>query len=327
MSSDYEVMVANAGKHVYQFGHVNSDKAVLVASRYSSMWVGVVPQVAKAFLCNRGFVCKHYKSQEITINCTLPPAVHEGDTLRFIHSPREGSWTYTFRGRLACSPPTKANRVQFPADSPSDVRMWASCRTITLVGGISRSSPIYPALSFRRSFVLTSITLISSHDLAVTCYHTYFTPSAGTPLNSSGSAKARRTMAPLANRFGDRGILIRTVVTNTKELLRVNFAEALTSDQEIPGHHNRNNDNRNVIRTRILLEEFSGCDQYATSLVFSKELYRAKAAEVSPDKPVRVVCRMIRSAGIQRTKEEEILGEVVRMDHSTTEKSPSWRYW
>ncbi|KAJ8872578.1 hypothetical protein PR048_026184 [Dryococelus australis] len=36
--------------------------------------------------------------------------------------------------RLACSPPTKANRVQSPAGQP-DFRMWESCWTMTLVGG------------------------------------------------------------------------------------------------------------------------------------------------------------------------------------------------
>ncbi|KAJ8883726.1 hypothetical protein PR048_015580 [Dryococelus australis] len=36
--------------------------------------------------------------------------------------------------RLACSLPTKANRVQFPAGSP-DFRKWKSCQTMPLVGG------------------------------------------------------------------------------------------------------------------------------------------------------------------------------------------------
>ncbi|KAJ8867803.1 hypothetical protein PR048_031608 [Dryococelus australis] len=37
---------------------------------------------------------------------------------------------------------------------------WLSCRTMPLVGGFSRESPVSPALSFRRSSILTSITLI-----------------------------------------------------------------------------------------------------------------------------------------------------------------------
>ncbi|KAJ8865684.1 hypothetical protein PR048_033204 [Dryococelus australis] len=47
----------------------------------------------------------------------------------------------TVAERLACSPPTKANRVQSPAGSP-DFREWESCRTMPLVGGFSRGSPV-----------------------------------------------------------------------------------------------------------------------------------------------------------------------------------------
>ncbi|KAJ8881296.1 hypothetical protein PR048_017777 [Dryococelus australis] len=43
--------------------------------------------------------------------------------------------------------------------------MWESCRTMSLVGGFSRGSPVSPALSFRRRFILTSITLIGSQDI------------------------------------------------------------------------------------------------------------------------------------------------------------------
>ncbi|KAJ8894464.1 hypothetical protein PR048_007118 [Dryococelus australis] len=60
--------------------------------------------------------------------------------------------------RLARSPPTKANRVQSPAGSLLDFCRWESCRTLLLVGGFSRGSPVSPALSFRRRYVLTSIT-------------------------------------------------------------------------------------------------------------------------------------------------------------------------
>ncbi|KAJ8866033.1 hypothetical protein PR048_033557 [Dryococelus australis] len=47
--------------------------------------------------------------------------------------------------RLTRSPPTNANRVQSPAGSP-DSRKWESCRTIPLVGGFSRGSPVSPHL-------------------------------------------------------------------------------------------------------------------------------------------------------------------------------------
>ncbi|KAJ8877942.1 hypothetical protein PR048_022402, partial [Dryococelus australis] len=59
--------------------------------------------------------------------------------------------------RLACSPAAKANRVQSLAGSLPDFRKRESCRTIPLVGGFSRGSPVSPALSFRRCSVLTSL--------------------------------------------------------------------------------------------------------------------------------------------------------------------------
>ncbi|KAJ8867267.1 hypothetical protein PR048_031066 [Dryococelus australis] len=60
-----------------------------------------------------------------------------------------------------------ANRVQSPAGSLPDFRMWESWRTMPLVGGFPRGSPFPLALSFRRCSILTPITLIDSQDLAV----------------------------------------------------------------------------------------------------------------------------------------------------------------
>ncbi|KAJ8893541.1 hypothetical protein PR048_006139 [Dryococelus australis] len=57
-------------------------------------------------------------------------------------------WARSSRGRgavaerLDYSPPTKANRVQSSAGSLPDFRKWESCRTIPLVGGFSRGSPV-----------------------------------------------------------------------------------------------------------------------------------------------------------------------------------------
>ncbi|KAJ8876794.1 hypothetical protein PR048_021241 [Dryococelus australis] len=48
-----------------------------------------------------------------------------------------------------------------------DSRTWKSSRTMPLVGGFSRGSPVSPAISFRRCSILTSITLIGSQDLDV----------------------------------------------------------------------------------------------------------------------------------------------------------------
>ncbi|KAJ8880994.1 hypothetical protein PR048_017467 [Dryococelus australis] len=54
-------------------------------------------------------------------------------------------------------------------------RKWESCRTMPLVGGLSRGSPIFPAPSLRRRFMFTSITLIGSQDLAVKSSPNLFT--------------------------------------------------------------------------------------------------------------------------------------------------------
>ncbi|KAJ8877617.1 hypothetical protein PR048_022072 [Dryococelus australis] len=48
-----------------------------------------------------------------------------------------------------------------------DFRMWESYRTMPLVGGFSRGSPVSLVLLFRRCSILTSITVIGSQDLAV----------------------------------------------------------------------------------------------------------------------------------------------------------------
>ncbi|KAJ8869731.1 hypothetical protein PR048_028739 [Dryococelus australis] len=53
--------------------------------------------------------------------------------------------------RLDCSPPTKANRAQYPAVPLPDSRTWESRRTMTLAGGFSRGSPVPSVLAFRLS--------------------------------------------------------------------------------------------------------------------------------------------------------------------------------
>ncbi|KAJ8871523.1 hypothetical protein PR048_027845 [Dryococelus australis] len=78
--------------------------------------------------------------------------------------------------RLACSPPTKANRVQSPAVPNPDFRMCESCWTAPLVGGSSRGSPVSPAPSLRPCSMLASTTLTGSQDLAVKSRQNLFTP-------------------------------------------------------------------------------------------------------------------------------------------------------
>ncbi|KAJ8869704.1 hypothetical protein PR048_028699 [Dryococelus australis] len=47
-----------------------------------------------------------------------------------------------------------------PAGPFPDFRMWETCRPMPLFSGFSRGSPVFPALSFGRCLILTSITLI-----------------------------------------------------------------------------------------------------------------------------------------------------------------------
>ncbi|KAJ8866140.1 hypothetical protein PR048_033664, partial [Dryococelus australis] len=63
--------------------------------------------------------------------------------------------------------PHQGDPGSIPGRVTPDFRMWESCRTMPLVGGFSRGSPVSPALSFRRCSILTSITLIGSQDLDV----------------------------------------------------------------------------------------------------------------------------------------------------------------
>ncbi|KAJ8889875.1 hypothetical protein PR048_009380 [Dryococelus australis] len=55
-----------------------------------------------------------------------------------------------------------------PGRVTPDFRMWESCRTMPLVSGFFRGSPVSPALSFRRCSILTSITLIAIHISSLT---------------------------------------------------------------------------------------------------------------------------------------------------------------
>ncbi|KAJ8890591.1 hypothetical protein PR048_010100 [Dryococelus australis] len=60
---------------------------------------------------------------------------------------------------------------------PDPILGRESCLTMPLVGGFSRQSPVFPALSFRRCSILASITLIGSQDLDVKSHPNLFTHS------------------------------------------------------------------------------------------------------------------------------------------------------
>ncbi|KAJ8884419.1 hypothetical protein PR048_016276 [Dryococelus australis] len=90
----------------------------------------------------------------------------------FSYSERGGSC----KGRSPGSP-RAALHVHIPGRVTLNFRMWESCRTMPLLGGFSRGSPVSPALSFRHCLILTSITLTGSQDLDVTSRRNLFTHS------------------------------------------------------------------------------------------------------------------------------------------------------
>ncbi|KAJ8895100.1 hypothetical protein PR048_000425 [Dryococelus australis] len=70
--------------------------------------------------------------------------------------------------RLQCSPPTRVNRVQFPAGSLHISAIWESCRTMPLVDGLSRRYPVSSApLHSGAAPVSPHFVLIDSQDLVV----------------------------------------------------------------------------------------------------------------------------------------------------------------
>ncbi|KAJ8867859.1 hypothetical protein PR048_031664 [Dryococelus australis] len=79
-----------------------------------------------------------------------------------------GEWQRTQQAatvaeRLACSPFTKADRVQSPAGSPARRNRAGRCRWLAAFLG---DLPFSPPFSFRRCSILTSIALIGSQDFA-----------------------------------------------------------------------------------------------------------------------------------------------------------------
>ncbi|KAJ8865667.1 hypothetical protein PR048_033187 [Dryococelus australis] len=103
--------------------------------------------------------------------------------------------------RLACSPPTKVIRVQSLAGPLRDFRVRESCRTMPLVGGSSRGSPVSPALSIWRCSLLTSITLIGSQDLDVKAWPHIRPPRLGM---AQGVLLVGSTAAPLSRHICQR---------------------------------------------------------------------------------------------------------------------------
>ncbi|KAJ8888778.1 hypothetical protein PR048_008270 [Dryococelus australis] len=79
--------------------------------------------------------------------------------------PAEDKWAFIDAVSLLSS--HQGDPGSIPGRVTPDFRMWESCRTMPLAGEFSRGSPVSPTLSFRRSSILSSITLFGSQDLDI----------------------------------------------------------------------------------------------------------------------------------------------------------------
>ncbi|KAJ8882957.1 hypothetical protein PR048_014796 [Dryococelus australis] len=157
----------------------------------------------------------------------------------------------TVAERLARSPPTKAIRVQFPAGS---LRIFACgnragrCRWSA---GFSRGSPVSPTLSFRRYYILTSVTLIGSQGHDVKSRPDLFThqqASLPSPQSDAGEKLKTEDSEPAGHRLGTRKMLVvprgraRTVIGSAfsphehdAQLLETDGTLAPCVDEEVLG--------------------------------------------------------------------------------------------
>ncbi|KAJ8877882.1 hypothetical protein PR048_022341 [Dryococelus australis] len=73
-----------------------------------------------------------------------PASVDDTSSVLRLASPRLWGSEKYFTAKRNCSPPTKADRDRFPAGQLQDFHLWKSCRTMPLVGGLPRGSPVSP---------------------------------------------------------------------------------------------------------------------------------------------------------------------------------------
>ncbi|KAJ8897673.1 hypothetical protein PR048_003023 [Dryococelus australis] len=101
-------------------------------------------------LCKQLTVFFGYHDPRDQIRSTISTGLH-----MYYHRERA-----TMAEWLDCSPPTKANWVQFPSGSLR-IFKWESCRTMPLVGGFSLGSPV-PPCPFIPALIHTHLTSHSS---------------------------------------------------------------------------------------------------------------------------------------------------------------------
>ncbi|KAJ8866670.1 hypothetical protein PR048_032531 [Dryococelus australis] len=107
--------------------------------------------------------------------------------------------------RLACSPPTKTNRVQSPAGPLPDLRTWETLRTMPLVGGFSRDLPFGSILTSTPSSALKTSLLRAAQISSLTRSKMFTRGLRLARLVVSGVVWTNRTMVS-SNRTGVRAV-------------------------------------------------------------------------------------------------------------------------
>ncbi|KAJ8888667.1 hypothetical protein PR048_008159 [Dryococelus australis] len=129
-------------KFVWATGH--RTKFALVGSERSSHCAELRTQ-AYALKLRRNAVQRQQseKTYQTKVTSTTFP-LRRARSKKIVNASRLRSRDDVVVRLLACSPPTEANRVRFPAGSLPDFRMQESCRMMPLMGGFSRGSPVSP---------------------------------------------------------------------------------------------------------------------------------------------------------------------------------------
>ncbi|KAJ8888784.1 hypothetical protein PR048_008276 [Dryococelus australis] len=109
----------------------------------------------------------------------FPRSLHSGAAPYLTRFNLIGSQDFDVKSHPNLSTPLLMNQIGPPALQIGGAPTDCACRTIPLVSGFSRGSPVPPAPSFRLHSIFTSIALIGSQDLAVKSLlnlttHSYF---------------------------------------------------------------------------------------------------------------------------------------------------------
>ncbi|KAJ8868675.1 hypothetical protein PR048_030214 [Dryococelus australis] len=140
---DYRACISGAENDAHAYPKENRRKVshliIGVAIEHAPQYPNLAfPDVARASIpmsVARAMFSTLVASVKALIGCNSTRCDETQRSISFFLKKKKKKNLYTVAAvaeRLACSPPTKANRVQSPAGPPPDFRVWESCRTMPL---------------------------------------------------------------------------------------------------------------------------------------------------------------------------------------------------